>query len=280
MTDSTVAPWVAIFELLPPLMTGPLSVTAGCGGALVAPDRVVTAARCLDGVDPDKQLVHINARVLSRDPGEVRRIRGIAVLPGFEVLLSPAVPDDENDDHPASMRCRNPGNRGRALGVCGATPSGEAHGCFLDSGSPGVVEHDGHPELAGAFSFGGETAGKSCAEPQSDALADVAAYRDWVLGPLSNRGPFPFGATVVSRIGDTLWCMAPLCDPIRGQVPDSVTFSWVDTTRVGPYLVQTPIPGANSAALQLTPVLRERHTACVVDARNAGGHTTSLSAEN
>lgn len=87
------APWVATLAVRGP---EPLLQRAGCGGALIAPTRVLTAGHCLDGVDPDLFEVHVDAHVLSGDPGVVRRIRGVAVLPGYEILPSPADPANVN----------------------------------------------------------------------------------------------------------------------------------------------------------------------------------------
>ncbi|TDP97485.1 trypsin-like serine protease [Labedaea rhizosphaerae] len=86
-------PWVATLALKG---DQPLLQRAGCGGALITPDRVLTAAHCLDGVDPAIFEVHLNARVLSGDPGVVRGIRAVSVLPGYEILPSPVDPDNVN----------------------------------------------------------------------------------------------------------------------------------------------------------------------------------------
>lgn len=87
----TDVPWVATLAVKG---DEPLLRRAGCGGALIAPDRVLTAAHCLDGVDSGLFEVHLNARVLSGDPGVVRQIRSVSVLPGYAILPSPEDPDN------------------------------------------------------------------------------------------------------------------------------------------------------------------------------------------
>jgi len=100
VTDPTEAPWVATlaFTNHSALVPGdaPLLQRATCGGALITPTRVLTAGHCLDGMDPSQLEVHVDARVLSGDPGVVRRISAVSVLPGYEILPSPVDPGDEN----------------------------------------------------------------------------------------------------------------------------------------------------------------------------------------
>jgi hypothetical protein len=84
-------PWVATLAVKG---DQPLLQRAGCGGALITPDRVLTAAHCLDGADPAQFEVHLGARVLSGDPGVVRGIRSVSVLPGYAILPSPVDPDN------------------------------------------------------------------------------------------------------------------------------------------------------------------------------------------
>ncbi|OZM71543.1 peptidase S1 [Amycolatopsis antarctica] len=88
--EAAEAPWMATFAVKG---TGPLPERASCGGALVAPNRVLTAAHCLDGVDPAGVEVHLGASVLSQDPGEVRDIGAVTVAPGYEILPSPEAPE-------------------------------------------------------------------------------------------------------------------------------------------------------------------------------------------
>ncbi|MEV5651386.1 trypsin-like serine protease [Nocardia sp. NPDC052254] len=95
VADAETARWVATID---PVGNGSLFDTAQCGGALVRPDRVVTAAHCVDSVDPGRMKIHIDARVLSKQPGIERAVRGIAVLPGYALRPSPADPDDVDLD--------------------------------------------------------------------------------------------------------------------------------------------------------------------------------------
>ncbi len=89
VTDPNAAPWVATID---PVGTGSLFDTAECGGALVSPDRVVTAGHCVADMDPSRMRIHVNARVLSKEPGIVRGVRGVATAPGYEILPTPVDP--------------------------------------------------------------------------------------------------------------------------------------------------------------------------------------------
>lgn len=93
------APWMATLALRG---SQPLAQRASCGGALVAPSTVVTAAHCVAGI-PVSTLAriaeyHIGARTLDRDPGQVAGIAAVAIDPQFRVLPSPAAPTDPTAD--------------------------------------------------------------------------------------------------------------------------------------------------------------------------------------
>ncbi|WP_372410665.1 trypsin-like serine protease [Streptomyces luteireticuli] len=83
------APWLATLAVKG---DGPLLPRASCGGALVGEDTVLTAAHCLDGVDPARLEVHIGSSVLSRDPGVVRDLARTRLHPEYRLLPSPVDP--------------------------------------------------------------------------------------------------------------------------------------------------------------------------------------------
>ncbi|MFI9718268.1 S1 family peptidase [Streptomyces sp. NPDC052396] len=235
-------PWLATLAVKG---DGPLLGRASCGGALIAPDRVLTAAHCLDGVDAVKVLeVHLGSSVLSRDPGVVRGIREVRPDPRYKLLPSPvdpshvelssaaydlaeirlsapvrgvkplplakhrprpgtpvslyahgitAAPDPSRPGQEirgdvlrrgdlvvrthAQCAAQTPAVVDDASVFCARDPRERTTMCFGDSGSPLVVRgRGGRPELAGVFSFAGETAGKVCGQPADAAFADVGVW--------------------------------------------------------------------------------------------------------
>lgn len=341
VTDPQIARWVATLAFPG---DAPLLQRAGCGGALIAPDRVLTAAHCVDHTDPSRTEVHVGARVLSAEAGEVRGVRGIAQLPGYRLLPSPAGPDEpglssaRNDlavvllDRPvtniAPLRIadRRPpagtpvtffahGTTGMAgpdryrndvlhrgdltvldrSGCHDATPAvvdersvlcatdtatATVTGCYQDSGSPAVQTRAGVAELVGMFSFGGETAGRSCGESSPLYFADPTAFRAWISQPVPPRQPYPAGRPRVTggtAVYGTAHCTAPSWNLRRGLPPAKVAYQWVTVTVIGPFVIPAPIEGATARDFTIEPTLAGLSLACQVTAGNVGGNTTVLS---
>ncbi|QRP46449.1 trypsin-like serine protease [Amycolatopsis sp. FDAARGOS 1241] len=83
------APWMATITFKG---DQPLVQRESCGGALIAPDRVATAAHCLDHGDPTHLEVHLGGGTLSQEPGRVVPIAGWSVDPAFRLIPSPLDP--------------------------------------------------------------------------------------------------------------------------------------------------------------------------------------------
>jgi hypothetical protein len=139
---------------------------------------------------------------------------------------------------------------------------------------------DGRPELVGVFSFGGETAGKSCGDPSAAYFADPTAFRSWVFASHPPLEPYPATAPTVTgtpTTGNVLHCAAPAWDRVRGGRPTSVSYGWATVTTEGPFQIPTPIDGADRPELALPGDLSGQQVACLVSARNPAGSIVSMS---
>ncbi|MDQ4011912.1 MAG: serine protease [Actinomycetota bacterium] len=76
LTATAQHPWMVA-------LTTVASKSAYCGGALIAPDRVVTAAHCISGYRLGNVRVIAGRTDLRSDDGEQRRVRGVWIQPGY-----------------------------------------------------------------------------------------------------------------------------------------------------------------------------------------------------
>ncbi|WP_431873967.1 S1 family peptidase [Amycolatopsis sacchari] len=91
VSDPATAPWMATIARKG---TAPLVQRELCGGVLIAPDRIATAAHCLDHTDPTNLEVHVGGGTLSTDPGRVVPMKGFTTHPGYRLISPPGSPGD------------------------------------------------------------------------------------------------------------------------------------------------------------------------------------------
>jgi hypothetical protein len=182
---------------------------------------------------------------------------------------------------PSDCRTATPAVVDERSVVCAADATTAAvTGCYQDSGSPAVRTVAGVPELIGVFSFGGETAGRSCGEPSPLYFADATAFRAWMYRPQLLTQPYPAGRPLISgdlTVGGTAHCTAPPWNLRRGLPPTRVSYQWASVSVIGPFVIPAPIEGATSRDLSLGSALVALSLACQVTAVNAGGSTTVMS---
>lgn len=217
LPDPGQAPWVATLAYD---LDAPLLQRAGCGGALVAPDRVLTAAHCVDRIDPTRLSVHIDGRVLSERPGKVRRISGIAVLPGYEILPSRVAPDDPNQASARSdlalILLDKPVKGIRPISIAGKRPTPRAMVSMYSHGTTGMTEDDPRTERIEQYRSDvlarGDLVALDAEACSTSTLADVDPVTVWcaqdLLGPrkttacyLDSGSPAVIGAGADGKAG-------------------------------------------------------------------------------
>lgn len=327
------APWFAT------LLDGGAATAAEphCGGALITPTRVVTAAHCVAENTPAGLQVRIGDRSLRAGAGVTVPVAGITVHPDYARIPVPGSRNSGDDTARADVaviELARPVRDVTPLAVAGTSPtagtettvfghgrqrerrgSGDvpghknrltpstqlvlgrtdclsrAHGqvvdatmlctrlapvagnppiCTGDSGGPLVRHTAAGDRLVGVISAQTSGSGTICQQRSSAALAtDVAAFGDWLTGPLQ-AAPVPIGQVRVRGLaGGRSRCEAPRWRPDAAPTRlDYIWFggagdTWLELDGQTAKTYAGPIPA---------PFLR-----CGIYARNAGGTALVLS---
>lgn len=65
-----------------------------CGATLIAPDRLLTAAHCVEGLAPNQVRIYLGLDRLTQPHRRLLEVAGFSVMPGYRVVPSPVRPHD------------------------------------------------------------------------------------------------------------------------------------------------------------------------------------------